>query len=346
MIAKYLQTYINLKRGKPAVFPLIVFLEITRNCNLRCKSCDIWRTQSKDMPFDKIASILDQCKESILIHLCGGEVTLRKDLPKIIQKAQGNNLEISFTTNGTLLKPKLIRDLKNKGLRSLTISLDSHIPSLHDELRGGKGTFEKTLKTIYAAKKENLNVIINSVVSKKNIHIIPDSIIFFRKLNVDAVHLMPILNVYPLNTLQMQDKKLFFRKEDRLILRQQIKKIENAFKETRLPKDPFISDYPDFLAGKKPVCQRGNLAVEIDYKGNVYPCFESEKIAGNINQETLSEIWKGKQFTNIRKQLKDCTKCYSNCHSEPMKRFSLKENIRNLPTIVNELKLYGNLRKR
>ncbi len=345
MIKKYLETYLNLKKGKPASFPLIVFLEITRNCNLRCKSCDIWRTQSEEMSFETIKGVLDQCKESILIHLCGGEVTLRKDLPLIIERAKRNNLEISFTTNGTHLKQPLIRNLKNQGLRSVTVSLDSHIPSVHDELRGKKGTFEKAIRAIKDAKKENLNIIINTVVSKKNIHLIPESVRFFRTLNANAVHLMPILEVYPLNIHHMQERHLFFTNKDRSLLKQEIGRIEKSFKKAKLPKDPFFSDYPDFLAGKRPVCQRGKLAMEIDHKGNVYPCFESEKVAGNINKEKLSDIWLGNRFTQIRKELKDCSRCYSNCHSEPMKRFSIRENIRNLPTIVNELKLYGNLRK-
>jgi radical SAM protein with 4Fe4S-binding SPASM domain len=64
-----------------------------------------------------------------------------------------------------------------------------------------------------------------------------------------------------------------------------------------------------------------NIIIDID--GNIIPCFEDYKkihIMGNINNESLIDIWNKDKYKKFRKELRDgnrlkydvCDKCISN----------------------------------
>ena len=61
---------------------------VTRRCNYRCKSCDVWRDQKlpKELSFEKIKSGLDILHEMgvVEIVLSGGNPLLRDDIGEII----------------------------------------------------------------------------------------------------------------------------------------------------------------------------------------------------------------------------------------------------------------------
>ena len=59
--------------------------------------------------------------------MTGGEPLLRKDIPVLIrQLAAISSIEdISLTTNGVLLTEKLAQELREAGLKRITISLDT-----------------------------------------------------------------------------------------------------------------------------------------------------------------------------------------------------------------------------
>lgn len=67
------------------------------------------------------------------IRLTGGEPTVRKDLPEIIQDIRSHpQIEtIGITTNGALLTRKL-ESYANAGLDSINISLDSLVPAKNE----------------------------------------------------------------------------------------------------------------------------------------------------------------------------------------------------------------------
>ena len=77
--------------------------------------------------------------------------------------------------------------------------------------------------------------------------------------------------------------------------------------------DTFHGDIPD-LAGdqtvymgkpkKRTPCQRLWGGINIHCNGNVVPCcidYKEEHVMGNINEESLKDIWTGKRFTEFRK---------------------------------------------
>lgn len=100
-------------------------IQVTDRCNKNCIKCNKINFTNKDIPLDTIIRIIDQGCELGLkhIHLTGGEMTLHKDLPYIIEYCHKKDLRIDGSSNG-----KFSRDIgeaiAKAGLNSLNISWD------------------------------------------------------------------------------------------------------------------------------------------------------------------------------------------------------------------------------
>ncbi len=118
---------------------------LTDRCNLKCRYCTL--------PSDPKESLTAQDVETILtaaaglgfkkVRFTGGEPTLRKDLPEIIERcvAIPGIEEICLTTNGLLLD-KLAQPLRDVGLTHLNLSCDTLDADRFKDITAG-GSFDK-----------------------------------------------------------------------------------------------------------------------------------------------------------------------------------------------------------
>ena len=111
-------------------------VSVTDRCNFRCTYCMPKEIYGKDFQFLEREQLLsfgeihrmvrifrDQGVDKI--RITGGEPLVRRKLEKLIEMlAYWDDLDLTLTTNGSLLKQKA-QDLKNAGLRRVTVSLDS-----------------------------------------------------------------------------------------------------------------------------------------------------------------------------------------------------------------------------
>lgn len=116
-------------------------ISITDRCNFRCTYCmprEIFGPDHEFLPrsslltFDEITHIARVGVEHGLqkIRLTGGEPLLRKDIERLVamlaelRTPQGEPVDLTLTTNGTLLGTKA-QALKDAGLNRVTVSLDA-----------------------------------------------------------------------------------------------------------------------------------------------------------------------------------------------------------------------------
>jgi len=116
-------------------------ISVTDRCNFRCNYCMPSEIFDKDYAFLPQSSLLSFEEITRLakifvahgvekIRLTGGEPLLRKNLEVLIgmlaklQTPEGKPLDITLTTNGSLLAKKA-RSLKDAGLQRVTVSLDA-----------------------------------------------------------------------------------------------------------------------------------------------------------------------------------------------------------------------------
>lgn len=133
-------------------------ISLTERCNLRCQYCmpaeGVELTPSSHLLSNKeIISLANLFVTSGVnkIRLTGGEPTVRKDIEDIcLQLSSLKGLKtLAMTTNGITLARKLPK-LKEFGLNSINISLDTLVPAKFEFLTRRKGQ-EKVLESISAA---------------------------------------------------------------------------------------------------------------------------------------------------------------------------------------------------
>jgi radical SAM protein with 4Fe4S-binding SPASM domain len=108
--------------------PLIVWIEMTRACNLRCRHCFVSAStaQPGELSTAQVFSLLDELKARgvTCIVLSGGEPLVRDDCLSILDYAVQCGFIIAVVTNGFLLSESLVRRIPRGHLR-ITISLDN-----------------------------------------------------------------------------------------------------------------------------------------------------------------------------------------------------------------------------
>ena len=74
-----------------------------------------------------------------MLILTGGEPLMRRDIVGLAAYASSRGLLVVLGTNGMLLSPSKVRELKAAGVAGAGISLDSLHPEKHDGFRGVQG---------------------------------------------------------------------------------------------------------------------------------------------------------------------------------------------------------------
>lgn len=158
-------------------------ISVTDRCNFRCNYCMPSEIFGKDYAFLPQSSLLSFEEITRLatifvahgvekIRLTGGEPLLRKNLEVLIgmlarlQTPQGKPLDITLTTNGSLLARKA-QALKDAGLRRVTVSLDALDDTIFRGMNDVDFPVVDVLKGIEVAQKVGLAPLkINMVVKR------------------------------------------------------------------------------------------------------------------------------------------------------------------------------------
>jgi MoaA/NifB/PqqE/SkfB family radical SAM enzyme/uncharacterized membrane protein YbhN (UPF0104 family) len=186
----------------PAPIPVNLTFSVTRRCQSRCRTCLIWEAPKlEELTLEEIGELFRDMGWVYFFNVSGGEPFLRSDLPGIIELAcrHLHPAVIHIPTNALL--PERIEAATLEILDAidreapgtvLTIkpSFDG-VGSLHDEIRGVPGNFEKLLDTIgrlerIRASRPNLHVGVGTVVSRFNAGGLEAVIEYAKGLGVDT----------------------------------------------------------------------------------------------------------------------------------------------------------------
>lgn len=145
-------------------------ISLTDRCNLSCSYCTPRHNlkllnRSEHLNLNEIVRVVRIASEFGInkIRFTGGEPLLRKDIDRIICLIKGIKgiQRVSITTNGVLLKEK-VAALRDAGLDSLNISLDSLDPQRFNTITG-RNAFNNVMHGIFAAIKYGFRPKINVV---------------------------------------------------------------------------------------------------------------------------------------------------------------------------------------
>ena len=290
-----------------AAAPYVVALNLTRRCNLKCEHCYLDAGTKSDggdgeLTTAEVQSLLQSLADmeaGIMVVFTGGEPLLRPDFLELVRCAAGHGLMVVVGTNGILLNPKRVAELKEAGVHGVGISLDSLDPSYHDRFRGAPGAWSKTMAAIDACRRGNLMFQIHFSVTDENADELDDMIAFASAAGAR------VLNIFFLVCTGRGEK---FNDISRTTYNRVLRRVTEAahderdilirakcaphFKRLALELDP---EWPITLAHGYDAggCMAGIRYCRVTPEGDVTPCPYMEIAAGSIRESDFAELWAG-----------------------------------------------------
>ncbi|EKD57347.1 MAG: radical SAM protein, partial [uncultured bacterium] len=195
-------------------YPLSLCFQVTQRCNYCCPYCISSSSNDNTLESDlrTIKLILKKMRDAGVqrVDLTGGEPFIRKDIMPILQYAVRLGLGVVVTSNGSLISPAQVQELKKLNLL-VQISLDAP-SSFNDSLRT-KGSFRHALRAIKRLRQAGVEVRLNCVIQKKNRHLLEAMADFCKDTRVN--HLYFILVSAQGRAKKIQDKICLTRKQER-----------------------------------------------------------------------------------------------------------------------------------
>ena len=285
--------------------PLVISWNLTRKCNLKCSHCYINATNKElnnELSTEEAKGLIDQISavSRPLLVLSGGEPLLRTDALELVRYGAAKGFKMGLGSNGSLIDDKTAKSLKEAGIATVSISLDSSIPGRHDDFRGVSGSWEKAVNAIKALKENNVLVQVNTTVTQQNYGEIDDIMSLSEKLGVENFHLFFLVptgrgaKIADISPAKYEDMiKTVFAKsaKHRLNVRPSC-----APQFMRIAKDAGL-DMRQWIRG----CIAGLYYCRVYPNGDITPCPYLPVKLGNVREKAFSEIWFNSEvFKNLR----------------------------------------------
>lgn len=155
--------------------PRLLDLEITAQCNLRCRYCYFFHNPSVkygDLPARDWLRFFDELGSLGVMHvvLAGGEPFMRKDLSSLIEGIIRNRMRFSLLSNGALIDDEIAAFLAGSGrCDHVQISVDGSRAETHDICRG-RGSFAGAMGGIRTLKGQGGRVAVRVTIHRHNVH--------------------------------------------------------------------------------------------------------------------------------------------------------------------------------
>ncbi len=144
-------------------WPMVLMLELTHACNLRCNGCGRIReyadTRALSISREQARAVVEEA-DTPVVSISGGEPLLHPDIAAISQDILDMGKAAYVCTNGTLLARRLSEFQPHPRLY-FNVHLDGPA-SIHDALTNVPGTTERALDAIRAAKAAGFGVTTNT----------------------------------------------------------------------------------------------------------------------------------------------------------------------------------------
>jgi radical SAM protein with 4Fe4S-binding SPASM domain len=168
--ACYLLTRLEVDRGFHFSAPVMSWLEITRQCNLRCPHCfvegGVKRASELDTP--RIMRLLEEWAESgvFCVIITGGEPGIHPDFIEIVNHAHALGFVVGIATNGMTMTPARLEKLPRHDV-VISVSIDG----IHGQgLSRGESDFTYATRRLLEISEAGFNTSIMTTTHRHNVH--------------------------------------------------------------------------------------------------------------------------------------------------------------------------------
>ena len=246
---------LNMRKSK-------ISLDITNNCNLRCRHCCISagdNLRGKELSTEEIFTIIDRMMlfDPDDVTVSGGEPMIRNDFVEITEKIRSvYSGYLSLMTNGTLIKDDATVKYLAEKYDSFSLSLDGYDEASCAAIRG-EGVYDKVINAVKLLRKYTNKISLSMIRTSDNMEYTS----LFRKL-CKSLDVRPLIRAFePVGRgRELYDQVTVDRENDASCI--DWNHVEDNFVSKKLYKHK-----PQIFA-----CQGAVSEFQIDQKGDVYPC--------------------------------------------------------------------------
>jgi len=286
-----------------------VSFETTRKCNLRCKHCysDSGNRLDDELTVEEIKQLIDQLANMgvLAITFTGGEPLMHPHIFELMEYAKKKPLTLLLFTNATLITPEVVEKLKELQVYKVNVSIDGPDSKTHDQFRGVKGAFVKTIRGVNLLQKAGIIVQASISVTKVNYTKIKETLCLINNLGITHY------KVWPITFSGRPGEKDIFLTVD------EFRKVMEALREFEFEelgkKEKEVFKYSK--SGEN--CGIGSGTVSIKCNGVVTPCpaLGEDCSLGNVRTQSVADIWNNSPLLNDLRAMsvyktevcKDCT---------------------------------------
>lgn len=327
-LSENLEYWLDAREGELILLPRIpdvnkLYIEATTGCNLQCRTCirNIWDDPQALMSRETIqcllASLDDLPNLQRVIFSGFGESLTHPHIFDFIESIRKHELAVTIATNGLLINPIIASELVKLGVDRVMISIDGGKPETFADVRGALlSQIVENIRNLNEAKRQLRSLFpsigIEFVALRSNVAELEQVSQLASQLNVSRIlvsHVLPY-------TEELRDEVLYGYEP------------VPPFKTISWPlrADAWImwatQDLPRMHWGADRRCRFvQDHAMVIGWDGGISPCYAlshnyryfaidgREKLVsrygfGNVNENSLAEIWMSEDFVRFRNEVK------------------------------------------
>jgi AdoMet-dependent heme synthase len=285
--------------------PLVMSYNVTRECNMKCSHCYINATDKKlddELTTKEAKKVIDQIYQvsSPLLILSGGEPLLRQDIFELIEYGSKKGLKMGLGSNGYLIDDTVAKKLKDAGIATVSISIDSSNPAQHDEFRGIKGAWEKAVNACKVLRKNGILVQVNTTLTHDNYNQIDDIMTLAESIGVENFHLfflVPTGRGVKLTDISPQKYEEMITNTFAKVHKHRLNVRPSCAPQFMRIAQGMGLDMRQWIRG----CIAGLHYCRIYPNGDVTPCPYLPIKLGNLREQSFKDIWFNSEvFKNLR----------------------------------------------
>ena len=292
--------------------PYRMDLALTYRCNNDCAHCYNARPRSfPEMDTQQWRKILDTTWNLGIPHVVftGGEPTLRADLPELIAHAEHNGQITGVNSNGRRFADKsYVQELIDAGLDHVQITLESHDPSIHNQMVGAQQAWEQTVDGLRNVLDSSLYVMTNTTMLSQNSPFLSQTLEFIADLGVPTVGLNAL--IYAGRGREVGTE---IPEEDLSPMLELARKHTSSHQQRLIwytPTQYCHFDPVEFELGVKG-CTAALYNMCIEPNGDVIPCQSYYQPVGNLLHTPWENIWNNPICHILRERQLIPDKCHS-----------------------------------
>lgn len=294
--------------------PVILWIELTSNCPLRCKHCFrqpfTENLETNHLPTQLALSLVRQAQKIgvFKITLTGGEALIHPEADLVMAAINKAGLGLRLFSSGTL-ETSTYQRLSKHRIDTFFLSMDG--TKNHHQLLRGNNSFEKLTKTIktLSSIKSITNITLSVTLDRINSEHIEDIIIFADKHHIRTLLVRPLIidsKTSEISELSFSDKASLLHALENMESVAQKYGIEcqiNKLPYFPINKKTYLDDGKDnasiwnILGIEKSIdCVGGNLVCGVRNDGTISPCgflpYQEETGMMKTNHEIdLADEW-------------------------------------------------------